>query len=178
MRILLVEDDAMIGEAVSVALGNSAYAVDWVGDGATANKVLQDSEHQAVLLNPGLPARDGRRKCRRKPPCQSGSKSRNRESRSSVCQATRGRIGSAPICGASFTPCPPAPGFFACLSRTPLPGERTVVTQPTDARDEIAVNSALYTLIPLSLLVPLPTALLVRTVRRELVFRYRQDRQQ
>ncbi|WP_313951786.1 ATP-binding protein [Accumulibacter sp.] len=47
-------------------------------------------------------------------------------------------------------------------------GERTVVTQPTEARDEIAVNSALYTLIPLLLLVPLLTALLVRIVRREL----------
>ncbi|WP_313951785.1 response regulator [Accumulibacter sp.] len=59
MRILLVEDDAMIGEAVSVALKDAAYAVDWVRDGATANNVLQDGEHQAVLLDLGLPGRDG-----------------------------------------------------------------------------------------------------------------------
>ncbi len=34
MRILLVEDDPMIGEAISVALKDAAYAVDWVRDGA------------------------------------------------------------------------------------------------------------------------------------------------
>jgi len=59
MRILLVEDDPMIGEAVSVALEDAAYAVDWVQDGATAGSVLQDGDHQAVLLDLGLPKRDG-----------------------------------------------------------------------------------------------------------------------
>ncbi len=59
MRILLVEDDPMIGEAVSVALKDAAYAVDWVKDGATANQVLGDQEHQSVLLDLGLPKRDG-----------------------------------------------------------------------------------------------------------------------
>ncbi len=59
MRILLVEDDQMIGEAVSVALKDAAYAVDWVRDGATANSVLQQAEHQAVLLDLGLPKCDG-----------------------------------------------------------------------------------------------------------------------
>lgn len=59
MRILLVEDDQMIGKAVSIALKDAAYAVDWVRDGATANSVLQQAEHQAVLLDLGLPKRDG-----------------------------------------------------------------------------------------------------------------------
>jgi len=59
MRILLVEDDAMIGEATSVALKDAAYAVDWVRDGATASNVLRDGGHQAVLLDLGLPRRDG-----------------------------------------------------------------------------------------------------------------------
>ena len=59
MRILLVEDDLMIGEAVSVALKDAAYAVDWVKDGATADRVLEDVEYQAVLLDLGLPKRDG-----------------------------------------------------------------------------------------------------------------------
>lgn len=55
MRILLVEDDAMIGEATCVALEDAAYAVeDWVGDGAT--DVLQDGGHQPVLV---ITARDG-----------------------------------------------------------------------------------------------------------------------
>ena len=59
MRILLVEDDPMIGEAVFVALKDAAYAVDWVKDGTTANRVLENTEHQAVLLDLGLPKRDG-----------------------------------------------------------------------------------------------------------------------
>ena len=59
MRILLVEDDPMIGEAVCVALRDAAYAVNWVKDGATAGSVLENSEHQAVLLDLGLPERDG-----------------------------------------------------------------------------------------------------------------------
>ena len=59
MRILLVEDDFKIGEAIIVALKDAAYAVDWVKDGATANNVLEQGEHQAVLLDLGLPKRDG-----------------------------------------------------------------------------------------------------------------------
>ncbi|MHB1300928.1 MAG: response regulator transcription factor [Burkholderiales bacterium] len=59
MRILLVEDDPMIGEAVSVALKDAAYAVDWVKDGAAASQILESDEHQAVLLDLGLPKRDG-----------------------------------------------------------------------------------------------------------------------
>lgn len=59
MRILLVEDDPMIGEAVCTALRDAAYAVDWVRDGRTASQVLDSAEQQAVLLDLGLPGRDG-----------------------------------------------------------------------------------------------------------------------
>jgi two-component system OmpR family response regulator len=59
MRILLIEDNQMIAEAVSVALRDAAYAVDWVKDGITAGSVLKNNEHQAVLLDLGLPGRDG-----------------------------------------------------------------------------------------------------------------------
>lgn len=59
MRILLVEDDQMVGDAISIALKDAAYAVDWVKDGATASSVLAQSEHQAALLDLGLPQRDG-----------------------------------------------------------------------------------------------------------------------
>jgi two-component system, OmpR family, response regulator len=59
MRILLIEDDQMIGEAVSIALKDAAYAIDWVRDGTTASSVLEHGEHQAVLLDLGLPKRDG-----------------------------------------------------------------------------------------------------------------------
>ena len=59
MRILLVEDDRMIAAAVSVALKDAAYSVDWVEDGAAASSVLENGEHQAVLLDLGLPKQDG-----------------------------------------------------------------------------------------------------------------------
>ena len=59
MRILLVEDDPMLGEAVAVALRDAAYAVDWVRDGDRAEAALAHGEHQAVLLDLGLPRRDG-----------------------------------------------------------------------------------------------------------------------
>lgn len=59
MRILLIEDDLMIGEAVSIALKDAAYAVDWVKDGVAAGGALEHGDHQAVLLDLGLPRRDG-----------------------------------------------------------------------------------------------------------------------
>src|SRR5882762_2963053 len=49
----------MIGEAVSVALKDAAYAVDWVMNGTVASGVLEFEAHQAVLLDLGLPQCDG-----------------------------------------------------------------------------------------------------------------------
>jgi two-component system OmpR family response regulator len=59
MRVLLVEDDPMIGAAVCVALRDGAYAVDWVRDGLAAESALAHATHEAVLLDLGLPGRDG-----------------------------------------------------------------------------------------------------------------------
>ncbi|MGC9206339.1 response regulator transcription factor [Acidithiobacillus sp.] len=59
MRILLVEDDRMIGEAISVALRDAAYAVDWTRDGETALQATTNQEYQAILLDLGLPKLDG-----------------------------------------------------------------------------------------------------------------------
>jgi two-component system OmpR family response regulator len=59
MRIMLVEDDTMIGEAVRVALLDEAYAVDWVKDGSAAALALQGGDYQAVLLDLTLPGEDG-----------------------------------------------------------------------------------------------------------------------
>ncbi len=59
MRLLLVEDDPMIAEAVTIALRNAAYAVDWVRDGVSAAATIAHDEHQAVLLDLGLPRKDG-----------------------------------------------------------------------------------------------------------------------
>ncbi|MSN25890.1 MAG: response regulator [Geobacter sp.] len=59
MRVLLVEDDRMIGEATVQALRDAAYAVDWVRDGDTALDALESGEYELVILDLGLPKRDG-----------------------------------------------------------------------------------------------------------------------
>ncbi len=59
MRLLLVEDDTMIGEAVLDLLGAQHYAVDWVQDGEMADSALQSQAYDLVLLDLGLPRRDG-----------------------------------------------------------------------------------------------------------------------
>ena len=59
MRLLLVEDDAMIGDAVLRALRAEHYAVDWVRDGALADAALATEHYDLVLLDLGLPKRDG-----------------------------------------------------------------------------------------------------------------------
>src|SRR3954452_5821484 len=59
MRVLLVEDDAMIGEAVLDVLRSEHYAVDWVRDGAMADTALRSESYDLVLLDLGLPKRDG-----------------------------------------------------------------------------------------------------------------------
>ena len=59
MRLLLVEDDTMIGESVLDLLRNEGYAVDWVKDGAIALSVLEDQHYDLILLDMGLPLCDG-----------------------------------------------------------------------------------------------------------------------
>ncbi|SOE66389.1 DNA-binding response regulator, OmpR family, contains REC and winged-helix (wHTH) domain [Burkholderia sp. OK233] len=59
MRILLVEDDEMIGGAIVQALKDAAYAVDWVCDADSATGALIGREHDVVLLDLNLPKSDG-----------------------------------------------------------------------------------------------------------------------
>ncbi|MEO8344114.1 MAG: response regulator transcription factor [Betaproteobacteria bacterium] len=59
MRVLLVEDDVMIGSAVVAALKDSSYAVDWIRDGLTAVHTLSVQHYDLVLLDLGLPGKDG-----------------------------------------------------------------------------------------------------------------------
>ena len=59
MRILLVEDDGMIGEAVRDALEDASCAVDWVRDGQQALTAIKTHAYEAVLLDLGLPKVDG-----------------------------------------------------------------------------------------------------------------------
>ena len=59
MRLLLVEDDTMIGETVLDVLRAEHFAVDWVRDGAMADTALRSHHYDLVLLDLGLPRRDG-----------------------------------------------------------------------------------------------------------------------
>ena len=59
MRILLVEDDLMIGESLREVLRRQGLAADWVRDGQTAETVLASERFDAVLLDLGLPKRSG-----------------------------------------------------------------------------------------------------------------------
>ena len=59
MRLLLVEDDTMIGESVLDLLRAERYAVDWVKDGALAETALRTQTYDLVLLDLGLPRVDG-----------------------------------------------------------------------------------------------------------------------
>lgn len=59
MRVLLVEDDEMIGESLSDALQDEAYIVDWVKDGRQAILTLKVQPYDIILLDLGLPEVDG-----------------------------------------------------------------------------------------------------------------------
>jgi two-component system response regulator QseB len=59
MRVLVVEDDRMIAKGLHTALTQDGYAVDGVSDGASAAAALRSSAFDLVLLDLGLPERDG-----------------------------------------------------------------------------------------------------------------------
>jgi two-component system, OmpR family, response regulator QseB len=59
MRILIIEDDAMIGTAVRQGLTQSGFAVDWVTDGRSAELSLGNGVYDLAVLDLGLPAKDG-----------------------------------------------------------------------------------------------------------------------
>jgi len=59
MRLLLVEDDPMIGESVRKGMQQDGFAVDWVQDGRAAELALEANPYDTLLLDLGLPRKDG-----------------------------------------------------------------------------------------------------------------------
>jgi two-component system, OmpR family, response regulator len=59
MRILLVEDDQVLGDAMQSSLQQAGYAVDWARNGKDADLVLGDQFYDLALLDLGLPQMDG-----------------------------------------------------------------------------------------------------------------------
>ncbi len=68
MRVLVVEDDLLLGDGVAAALRHDGYTVDWLRDGGQAETALMAGGFDAVVLDLGLPGQDGLtvlRSCRR-----------------------------------------------------------------------------------------------------------------
>ena len=59
MRLLLAEDDPMIGRAARQGLGDAGFTVDWVTDGRAAELAIANGVYDLVLLDLGLPGKDG-----------------------------------------------------------------------------------------------------------------------
>ena len=77
MRVLLVEDDTLLGDAIQAGLKQSGYAVDWMKDGVAAEQALTTEPYAAVVLDLGLPRLSGLEVLRRLRSRNSNSKTQN-----------------------------------------------------------------------------------------------------
>lgn len=59
MRVLVIEDDAAIGDFIRRSLAEAGYVVDLAGDAGTAERMVVDQEYAAIVLDLGLPDKDG-----------------------------------------------------------------------------------------------------------------------
>ncbi|MSR15820.1 MAG: response regulator [Gammaproteobacteria bacterium] len=59
MRLLLLEDDTMIGKALRQGLQHEGHSVDWLQDGALAEHAVDTTQYDLVILDLGLPGKDG-----------------------------------------------------------------------------------------------------------------------
>ena len=59
MRVLIVEDDLLLGDALATGLRQLGHVVDWFGDGAQADAALAGTTYDAAVLDLGLPGGDG-----------------------------------------------------------------------------------------------------------------------
>jgi len=59
VHVLVVEDDELLGDALQAGLRERGFVVDWVRDGIAADTALRGGEFGAVVLDLGLPRRDG-----------------------------------------------------------------------------------------------------------------------
>ena len=59
MRMLLVEDDNLLGDGIQAGLAQAGFSADWVKDGITADLALKTGQYAAVVLDLGLPRLSG-----------------------------------------------------------------------------------------------------------------------
>jgi DNA-binding response OmpR family regulator len=59
LRILIVEDDPLLGDALQAGMKQAGFSADWLQDGAAAERALQTESYEAVILDWSLPKRSG-----------------------------------------------------------------------------------------------------------------------
>ncbi len=59
MRLLLIEDDELLGDAVQMGLTQFGYVVDWLKDGGTASNIIKYDTFEVIILDLGLPKLSG-----------------------------------------------------------------------------------------------------------------------
>lgn len=59
MRLLLLEDDTLLGNGIQIGLQQAQYTVDWLQDGKTGSHALQCEQYDGLILDLGLPQQDG-----------------------------------------------------------------------------------------------------------------------
>ena len=59
MRLLLVEDDALLGKALQTGLSQAGYTADWLRDGEGASEALRANRYEAIILDINLPGMSG-----------------------------------------------------------------------------------------------------------------------
>lgn len=59
MRVLLIEDDPLIGDGLNIGLGKLGFTVDWFRDGWDGKEAIMQAPYEAVVLDLGLPGIDG-----------------------------------------------------------------------------------------------------------------------
>lgn len=59
MRVLVIEDDSLLGDAIQAGLKQAGYAVDWMKDGLSADQALATEPYAAAVLDLGLPRMSG-----------------------------------------------------------------------------------------------------------------------
>ncbi|MEO8331061.1 MAG: response regulator transcription factor [Gallionella sp.] len=90
MRVLLVEDDALLGDAIQAGLKQSGYAADWMKDGISADQALSTEPYAAVVLDLGLPRLSGLEVLRR-------LRSRNSQTQNAHTQSAQSQNARIPV---------------------------------------------------------------------------------
>lgn len=176
---MLIEDDPMIGDAIQGALKDASDAADWVKDGQTALMTLGCQHYDLVLLDAGLPGKDGREVlaniCAKDNPvplliitargglddyvCKPFQMAELLARMRAVLRRKGGN--AAPVLSNGLVSLDPATKEASVDG-----GERVAVAQESGFRNEIARDGALHTVMPFLILAPVLLLIVADLVRK------------